>query len=700
MAEHTPSGTGSSGFRPDIQGLRAIAVGAVVLYHAGVPFLPGGYVGVDVFFVISGFLITTHLLGSLEREGRIRFGSFYARRARRILPASFVVLVLSIVAALIWYPPLLMEKVWRAAVATALYVPNYLFAMDQTDYLAQSTTPSLFQHYWSLGVEEQFYLVWPALLGLAWLVVKSRRTLFWMLVAVVAASFVAGVWLTLRSQPLAFFWLPTRAWELGAGGIVAFLLLRREQLVPRRLAPWLGWAGMAAITASITLFSSKTLFPGGWAAVPVLGAALVIVAGASQTRGGSDRVLSAPAMVLIGTISYSLYLVHWPALVIPESASRGGLPLWLTLLIALACVPLAWTMYRFVEDPMRRASWLTRARTRRTLIGAAVGSVACLLVATGAYAVADTRTLNVAEAAPAPAIEDPPQATDFVPENLRPSLRDADDSLPEVYADDCVRGIAATDAGECLYGDPSAPRIALFGDSHAAHWFPALESFALSAGYAVEVHTKSSCPYAAIDATRRGTPYPQCPEWRKAVIAAVNESRPVIVLLAGYSDPDLSPGVKDDLATWEAAYGTTLDAITVPKAVIADTPDIREDPAPCLSAHLSDAEVCGQPRAIALRDASRGAAAAAATVRGVPVLDFNDYLCSAQWCPPIIGDTLVYRDSHHLTADFSALLGGVMGERLRPLLPSATSGGEPLAGPRGPGERPHTAPAARSPGIP
>ncbi|QIG39889.1 acyltransferase family protein [Microbacterium sp. 4R-513] len=671
MAERTPTGADSSGFRPDIQGLRAIAVGAVVLYHAGLPFLPGGYVGVDIFFVISGFLITTHLLGSLTREGRIRFGSFYARRARRILPASFLVLLLSVVAALIWYPPLLIEKVWRGAVATALYVPNYLFAMDQTDYLAQSTNPSLFQHYWSLGVEEQFYLVWPALLGLAWAVVRSKRALFWVLVAVVAASFVSCVWFTFQSQPIAFFWLPTRAWELGVGGLVAFLLLRRERVASPAVAPVLGWLGIAAIGASVALFSSKTLFPGAWAALPVLGTALVIAAGATPHRLGPGRMLSVRGMVLVGTISYSLYLVHWPALVIPESVVRGGLPLWATLLIALACVPVAWAMFRFVEDPMRRAPWLTRARTRRTLIGAAIGSVACLLVATGAYAVADTRSLNVAEEASAPAIQDPPQGTDFVPENLRPSLREADESLPQVYADDCVRGIAATDAGDCLYGDPAAPRIVLFGDSHAAHWFPALDAFALSAGYAVEVHTKSSCPYATIESTRRGTPYPQCAEWRKAVIEAVNASDPVIVLLAGYSDPDLAPGVKDDVATWEAAYGATLDAITVPKAVIADTPDIREDPAPCLSAHLSDAEVCGQPRSVALQDASREAAAKAAAARGVPLLDFNDYLCTADWCPPIIGDALVYRDSHHMTAAFSALLGGVMGEKLRPLLNAA-----------------------------
>jgi len=295
VAERTPIGAESSGFRPDIQGLRAIAVGAVVLYHAGVPFLPGGYVGVDIFFVISGFLITSHLLGQLESHGTLRFGEFYARRARRILPASFVVLALSVAAALIWYPPLLMKDLWAAAVATALYVPNYFFASANSDYLAESSNPSLFQHYWSLGVEEQFYLLWPVLLALVWVLVRSRRALVGVLIAVVAASFALCVWLTFAAQPWAFFSLPSRAWELGVGGLVAVLLQRRPGIVEERWAAPLGWAGIAAMAASVFLFSSETLFPGAAAAVPVLGTAAVIAAG-SRRRTLRDQKSARPPL--------------------------------------------------------------------------------------------------------------------------------------------------------------------------------------------------------------------------------------------------------------------------------------------------------------------------------------------------------------------------------------------------------------------
>lgn len=661
-----------SGFRADIQGLRAVAVGAVLLYHAGLPFLPGGYVGVDVFFVISGFLITTHLLQQLDRHGRLRFGEFYARRARRILPASFVVLILSVVAALIWYPPLLMGDVWAGAVATALYVPNYLFAAAGSDYLAEVSSPSLFQHYWSLGVEEQFYLLWPALLAVTWALVRSRRALVVVLVTVVATSFGLCLWLTFQSQPWAFFSLPTRAWELGVGGVVAVLLVHRPRAVPARLAPLVGWCGIAAVAASILLFSSETLFPGAAAAVPVLGTAAVIAAG--ESVGGPTRLLSARPMVFVGAISYSLYLVHWPALVLPEAATPGRLPLWATLLIAAMCVPAAWLLYRYVEDPVRKAPVLTRARARLTLIGAAAGSVACLVVATGAYALADNRQLNAERPASATVIVDSPRGTDYVPVNLAPQLRDARESLPAIYDDGCNRGTGVTEADGCVYGDPDAPRIVLFGDSHAAHWFPAVEGFAGPAGYAVEVHTKSSCPAADIETLRRGTPYPQCPAWRDAVIERINASQPAIVLIASFSDAELASDAGDDPATWDAALGRTLDAIDVPVAVIADTPDMLEDPAPCLSAHLTDAEACGQPRERALEGPAREAQISATASRGIPLLDLNEYLCDDDWCPPILGNTLVYRDSHHMTAEISADLADVLGEAVLPLLEAERTG--------------------------
>ena len=282
-AESTPrtSPAAKPGFRPDIQGLRAIAVLLVVLFHSGVETLSGGYVGVDVFFVISGFLITTHLLETLARDGRISFGAFYAKRARRILPAALLVATLTLVAAWIWMSPLLMRSVVGGAIATALYVPNVFFALEDTDYLAE-TTPSVFQHYWSLGIEEQFYLLWPALLAVGfWLCHRRERHVMVLVAAVTAASFLAGVAMMGISEPWAFFSLPTRAWELGVGGLVAFLLRSGARWLQWRRTGLLAWAGLAGIVAIAVTLDEGTAFPGWIAALPVLATAAMIIGGAA-----------------------------------------------------------------------------------------------------------------------------------------------------------------------------------------------------------------------------------------------------------------------------------------------------------------------------------------------------------------------------------------------------------------------------------
>lgn len=664
-------------FRSDIQGLRAIAVGAVVLYHAGVSFLPGGYVGVDVFFVISGFLITSHLLTGLRRDGKIPFASFYARRARRILPASFLVVALSVVAALIWYPPLLMREVWQGAVSTALYVPNYLFAVEGTDYLAEAT-PSLFQHYWSLGIEEQFYLVWPALLVLVFFAVKGARSLFVVVAAVVVLSFAACVWLTFESQPWAFFSLPTRAWELGMGGLVAFLLSFRPEPLRGGVASVAGWVGVAGVTASVLFFTSETPFPGYWAAVPVVSTALVIVAGAAAPRLGPTTALSIRPMVFIGGISYSLYLVHWPALLVPQAAVgfQRPLPLWADLTIAALCVPVAWLMYRFVEEPGRKSRWLASARPRRTLFGAAAGSALLVVLATGANGISASTPLYVSSEAEATVISNPPLATTFVPKNLRPSLRAAAGDQPVVYDDGCHLDQGTTEGPDCIYGDPGDPRIVLFGDSHGAQWFSALYGYAMSEGYSLESHTKSSCPSIDLPSTLDGVPYTSCFRWRDAIIERLNGDPPALVVISnrGGSAGLLADGSERN-TVWADALDATLERIQAPTVLIADTPDLGDTPSVCLSANLTTADVCGESREVAIGRTMNHVERQVARERGVKVIDLTDYLCS-DWCSPILGDTLVYRDGNHITGTFSSELAGVLGDAIEPLAVRATAHAE------------------------
>ena len=337
--------TAETGFRPDIEGLRAVAVLAVVLFHAGVPGVGGGFVGVDVFFVISGFLITGLLWREVSTTGTVRLGRFYGARARRLLPASATVGVIIVIVSAVLLPPLQARTVIDDGIASALYVGNYRFALQGVDYFAANLPPSPFQHYWSLGVEEQFYLVWPALIiGTAWLIRRARRrtgahatsseTPYLVVLALVGAvSFAVSLVATHVVPSVAFFSLPTRAWELAAGGLVA-LTAGQWRRLPARPAAIAGWAGLALILLACTRLGATTPYPGTAALLPVLGTALVIGAGCAAAAQGCGRVLALSPMRAVGRVSYSWYLWHWPVLLV-LAAPLLGQPLWLAGLAAV-----------------------------------------------------------------------------------------------------------------------------------------------------------------------------------------------------------------------------------------------------------------------------------------------------------------------------------------------------------------------------
>jgi peptidoglycan/LPS O-acetylase OafA/YrhL len=320
-------------FRPDIEGLRAVAVVAVVLYHAGIPGIAGGYIGVDVFFVISSFLITGLLWREVQATKTVALGRFYAARARRLLPAAATVGVVTALVAAAVLPPLQARRVFIDGIASMLYVGNYRFAAQNTDYMISDLPPSPFQHYWSLGVEEQFYLVWPALIiGTAWLARRiargdtPRNAPYLAVVTLVgAASLAAAVIWTHTSPPWAFFSLPTRAWELAAGALVALTIdqWKRLPLLPATVA---GWGGLALILLTCTQLGPHTPYPGTSALLPVLGTALVIGAGSVTGGMGVGRVLCPPVMRAIGRVSYSWYLWHWPVLLLLPPLRRGAAP--------------------------------------------------------------------------------------------------------------------------------------------------------------------------------------------------------------------------------------------------------------------------------------------------------------------------------------------------------------------------------------
>lgn len=659
------------GTRSDIQGLRAIAVAAVVLDHAGVPGVGGGYVGVDVFFVVSGFLITGQLLGRLEATGRIGFADFYARRARRILPASLTVLALTVAGVLAFVPPTLRAQALTDAAAVALYVPNYVFAARGTDYLA-NTTPSVFQHYWSLGVEEQFYLLWPALLAVAWLLLRRRRrAVAGVMAAVALASLAAGIVLTRTNEPWAFFALWPRAWELAAGGLLAIAAPAVGRMLPAWAARLLGWTGLAGIVAACVLFTADTVFPGTAALLPVLATVAVIAGGCVPVPGSADVLLRLRPFQFLGAISYSLYLVHWPLEQLPQAAVgyEHPLPLYVTLGLAVAAVPIAWAMYRWLENPVRRARALAQGPARRSLFGALTGSgvlaaasVIVLITTTGST---PQTSRTVADTVPVPPI----QATAFVPANLKPPLAQAAQDNPALYADGCELGFSVAAPHPCSFGPADAPAVVLWGDSAAAQWAPGLQTAVEASGNRLVTQTKSGCASTLIDHVYKGQPYPSCDQWRTNVLAQLAADPPAVVVLADYVNDELPKGAAE-LTQWTAGLADTIAKLPAQTKVLllVDSPDFGVNPVDCLSQHVNAAEKCARPASVALPSPGRLAVYRAAADTRADLVDLTPYFCSDS-CPAIIGDELVYRDSHHLTASYSSELAGPLEEKLAPYLP-------------------------------
>ncbi|MBK4348655.1 acyltransferase family protein [Lacisediminihabitans changchengi] len=655
----------STAFRPDIQGLRAVAVLLVVLNHAGVPGLSGGYVGVDVFFVVSGFVISRGLLAQLRQRGRIDLPRFYADRARRILPASLAVILLTTAAAFVLVSPLRLRDIVTDAVASVLYIPNIRFALLKTDYLA-GTAPSPFQHFWSLGIEEQFYLLWPVLLLGIFLLTRRRMPRLTIIVAALAiASFAACLLLTATAQPLAFFSLPARAWELAAGALVALLPLRQY-----RMTPALGWLGLAAILASAVLLGPDTVYPGWPALVPVAGAMLVIAFGAQSGHGSVGRVLGIRPLVFVGAISYSLYLVHWPLLVLAHE--RLGLdrplPLALAVILGAAAVPLAYLLFRFVETPFRRRRV---APPRRALIASGVATVTVLGVLLGAGPAVAMIPLATDRAVASTVVAPNPRATDFVPSNVSPSLADATADTGELYTDGCQQGMAKDDVLSCSFGDPDATIvIALFGDSHAGRWFPALKQAADALGARVETFTKSRCRSVDTAAAWAATENAGCTRWRTDVLARLRAHPPTVVVLANHLGPTVGRSYDVEERDWEHGFTTSIEQLPASSKVVtlADSPEFASSPVLCLAGNLDNADRCAVSPADGVNHAIAAADVAVAKRLGTGHIDLTEYFCGPTSCPPIIGRTLVYSDEHHMTATFSGLLARPLTAALRPYL--------------------------------
>jgi peptidoglycan/LPS O-acetylase OafA/YrhL len=668
-------------FRGDVEGMRAVAVALVLLYHGGIPLVRAGFVGVDVFFVISGFLITGMLVREVETSGRVSLARFYARRAKRLLPAAALVLVVT--AALIHrFMPRVDRPVFAGDLSwAALYAVNWRLADRSVDYLAEDVGVSPVQHYWSLSVEEQFYLVWPLLLLMvAWWVRRSgwsvRAAMAAGLSLVAVPSLAWSIALTRREPSVAFFATTTRMWELSIG---AFLSIAAPGLVrlPRRAAAAIAWLGLAAVVASALVYTTHTHWPGSAALLPTLATAAVIGAGPAAGRAGPILLLGTRPMLWIGSLSYSLYLWHWPLLVV-ASAHWGELSTPVSLAVLAVSTVLAWLTYGLVENPVRHARAMSQSPWLPLSVGAnlsLVGLATGLLVAHQSVpAVAGTgRALGAAVLADQPRDDRagrPVNRVDwFVPDPVK-APKDAPKG-------GCQAAISATEPVTCTFGDPRGrTTVALVGSSKAMQWAPALDLIGRRRGWRIVTYTKSGCAFADAMSGYKDAPYEACRAWGKAVLARLLAEKPDLVVTSHGNWFALVDGKVVDKAQGIAAmadglrrYWQALQSAGIAVAVLSDTPfppgSLRVNE--CVAENPDHLIACAFER----KSNQGGVAAqreAVAKTPGVHWIDLNDAICPTARCAPIIGNVLVYRQGSHITATYIKTLAPRLEAALVPLL--------------------------------
>ena len=596
-----------------IQGLRALAAILVTVFHARL--LPGGFIGVDIFYVISGYLITGLILREIEKTGTLDLRSFYQRRIKRLLPTSVFVLFVTAIFAWILFPPITRDALGRDLFAAATYISNYLFAWWQNDYQNLNATPSPFIHYWSLAVEEQFYLIWP--IFILFLARYGKKVILGGIAITTLGSLLFSIYLTQVAPIWAFYSLPTRAWELGFGALLLFIPETKKKI---RILPWLGSFG---ITFASLNFNENTAFPGKNALIPVI-ATVVLIASIKYWPPLFNDLSNSRVSQWLGGISYPLYLWHWPALVLPSSALGRPLRFYERFLCILLTIILAHFTSKYVEEPLRHKNLSPRTIYKGAIVTTASSLAVGTLIAFSTSSIITTKG-------------DISYQFDLVKVMEKPA----------VYGDDCHVNYGETKSGFCTYGDKnSSETIVLYGDSHAAQWFPTLEKLAKQRGFKLISLTKSACP--AVDANRpdQGAfKQVHCTKWRQNSIERIAKIKPMAVITSSfqYFTP-ANEGVSR--ATWwrdgQRKLLSDLKGSTDHLIYISDTPRPLRDIPNCLASRNS--RVCDSTQKTRV-----------SIIFGFEVVNPTPWLCSS-FCPAIIDGTVAYRDASHISVEMALKL--------------------------------------------
>ncbi|MFT4469762.1 acyltransferase family protein [Arthrobacter sulfonylureivorans] len=656
--------------------MRALAVSLVLIYHLWPGLLTGGYVGVDVFFVISGFLMTAHLIGRQPRTVR-DLAQFWGRRIRRLLPASFLVLAVTAVAVRLFVVPTQWEVIARQIMASALYVQNWVLADTAVDYLAADNAPTPTQHFWSLSLEEQFYLFWPlVILAVVWCAGAWKLPVDLLarvvISAVIAVSLAVSILTTADDAGRAYFITPTRVWELAVGGLVATVVPLAATRLPGPATALLAWSGIAAIVAAGVTFTGETPFPGYTALLPVLGTALVILAGSRRAYSPTGVLRQKPVQWL-GDVSYSVYLWHWPLILLVPFATGAALDWFGRMSILVLSLGLAALTKVFVEDRFR--SRLPARRLLPTYRFAAVGMAA--VMALGGLQLAEVgyrnqlaqEQLASVETSRDPCIgaaamaRGPGECQPETPPRMVPEPALAKDDLPDAYADGCWSSRAFTERPVCTYGNGKT-KVALVGNSHAAQWLPALQVLAEKNDWTLSTYLITRCNLTTVpldfnnaERTRNCLAYGKwVMEQTKGekfdlVVTSARQSVTVDGESWKTTEEPAVEGYKTYLSEW-AASGTKVLVLRdspFPGTTISSIPD-------CLAAHPDEPLACaGTPKSWYWMD-PLDRAVRELGAPGITAVNLDRFFCADNVCPAVIGSIVAYRDGSHITATYARTL--------------------------------------------
>ncbi|MBQ1445131.1 MAG: acyltransferase [Renibacterium sp.] len=657
------------GFRPEIQGLRTIAVLGVVIYHIWPGVLPGGFVGVDVFFVISGYLIMSHLLRDIEQNNGLSLGRFWARRARRLIPASVLVVLISYLATLLWVPQFFWRQFSAEYIASILYFQNWALSANSVDYLARGNIASPVEHYWSLSVEEQFYIVLPLILVLLLTVfrpgkLKRARLILFVIGSISLVSLVFSITQTVTDPSAAYFSTLGRAWEFGAGAILACLFKaeRRLQSAQRLVIP-VRAVGLAMIAISLFGYSAQTPFPGVSALLPVLGTALVILAGGRSPSVFADRILDNRPMRFIGDISYSVYLWHWPLLILLPYVFGAALTFAQQILVLFLSLALGYATKRFVEDPLRRPKAFFNRKTWRTL----VATVLVMMLTVTGITVSQASLLYAPDNSDRVAVEinrgclgaafrDNADCSGLT--GIYPSLADLSTDTGNAY--DCWSEKNGP-MSSCSYGRPGATKVAVAGDSHAAMLLPGLTSQAAAAAWQIDTYVGWGCQLTTLYKQECQQAGPQIQE------KLLNGGYSVVITTASRAVyPDVP--FRERVDSYKAAWAPLIEA-GIKIIVIEDNPLPSAESSKCVISSKSDPaalQSCSTP--IAEATSVEDTISVAAKEQNLPWVPTKDLFCDSKSCPSEINRALVYNDESHITATFSRTAGPKLLERIQQVL--------------------------------